>query len=327
MGSDRGPRAGGERELSITRSPELAAYHGDEETGSLAADSLSLSLGPLVVRFRAASESCAVEVHGPRVAFLSGSDTRPDVDVVCSYGPTDPGAGRAAFVAEGGWQARRLDHGREEICFWPDPATQAAPWCRLRHDAAIGAAELVVAPRERSDVIAVGFPVDEYVVARRLAREDGVVLHASALLWNGGAYLFVGHSGAGKSTTALNAMTLGAMVLSDDRTIVTLGADGAATAWGSPWHGSLRRAHNASAPVRGIFVLSHADADSVSALAAREAVGEIFVRVILPSPDPRDVERAFDTVHALARRVPTAALRQRPTSDGFRLATSFAGET
>jgi energy-coupling factor transporter ATP-binding protein EcfA2 len=151
-----------------------------------------------------------------------------------------------------------------------------------------------------------------------------VILHASSLVADGRAYLFLGHSGAGKSTTAMHAVAAGARVLSDDRTIVVREADGSFSAWGTPWHGSFRRASNRSAPVAGLFVIVQAAADAVTAIGAPRALGEAFVRLVHPTSSTREVEATVDTLERLVAALPVGELRQRPTPAGFALARAFA---
>jgi len=53
------------------------------------------------------------------------------------------------------------------------------------------------------------------------ARGGAVILHASAVAWQGRAVLILGPSGSGKSALALNLMALGAVLVADDRVRVT----------------------------------------------------------------------------------------------------------
>jgi hypothetical protein len=66
------------------------------------------------------------------------------------------------------------------------------------------------------------YPLDELLIMHRLTQEKGIELHGCGIVGPGGASnLFVGHSGAGKSTTTrLWAAMGGVDVLSDDRIIV-----------------------------------------------------------------------------------------------------------
>lgn len=54
---------------------------------------------------------------------------------------------------------------------------------------------------------------------------DPIILHASAVAFEGRAVLITGPSGAGKSSLALGMMALGATLVSDDRTLVTRQGD------------------------------------------------------------------------------------------------------
>ncbi|MBI5425715.1 MAG: hypothetical protein HZA32_16685 [Opitutae bacterium] len=59
-----------------------------------------------------------------------------------------------------------------------------------------------------------------------LYQRGGLCLHASAVSWQGRAYLVMGPSGAGKSTTASALLARGCEFISDDITVVTAGANG-----------------------------------------------------------------------------------------------------
>ncbi|MEQ9695865.1 HPr kinase/phosphatase C-terminal domain-containing protein [Shimia sp. SDUM112013] len=56
--------------------------------------------------------------------------------------------------------------------------------------------------------------------------QDGLNLHASCVACHGRAALIQGKSGAGKSTLALHLLSLGADLVSDDRTVLWRGRDG-----------------------------------------------------------------------------------------------------
>lgn len=53
------------------------------------------------------------------------------------------------------------------------------------------------------------------------APDGTVILHASAVAWQGRAALILGPSGSGKSALALELMALGAVLVADDRVRVT----------------------------------------------------------------------------------------------------------
>jgi hypothetical protein len=72
-----------------------------------------------------------------------------------------------------------------------------------------------------SDVTPLQYPLDELLITHRLTRERAIELHSCGIIASGVGNLFVGHSGAGKSTTTrLWTSREEVEVLSDDRIIV-----------------------------------------------------------------------------------------------------------
>jgi hypothetical protein len=171
--------------------------------------------------------------------------------------------------------------------------------------------------------ILVGYPIDEYLVARLLGRRGGVILHASSVVVEDAALVFLGHSGAGKSTMAEIASACGAEVLSDDRTIVTI-ERGVATAWGSPWHGSCSKSSPTCAPIAAVFLLVQAPRTEVRRIEASRAFSEMFVRVYQPTVDAGEVERVVDVLHFVAAAVPTGELEFLPNETAFHVACRLA---
>jgi energy-coupling factor transporter ATP-binding protein EcfA2 len=184
---------------------------------------------------------------------------------------------------------------------------------RLRHAPVAGA----------DGAIPLTYRLAEYVAARVIGASGGVVVHASSVLDGGGALVFMGHSGAGKSTIAALAESVGAEVLSDDRTVITLGAGGA-RAWGTPWHGTHTRGSPRSAPIRGLFLLAQADRDAIVPLTAARTFQELHVRVIQPTVDRGELLRAVAAAEQVAAVVRAGELRFRPTPAAYELAWRYA---
>lgn len=53
-----------------------------------------------------------------------------------------------------------------------------------------------------------------------MAGQEEILIHGSAVAWNGHAVLILGPSGAGKSTLALSLMGMGAALVSDDQVAI-----------------------------------------------------------------------------------------------------------
>ncbi len=87
-----------------------------------------------------------------------------------------------------------------------------------------------------------------------------LMMHACGVVVDGGAFLFTGASGAGKSTIARELMNMEtAMVLGDDMIILVSDQQGW-KAFGSPLGGDIPRAElkNTGAPLKAIFVIRQA---------------------------------------------------------------------
>jgi hypothetical protein len=284
---------------------------------------VTLSLGGKRFRY-VAEDGARLGVAEAYARFRVADDAPADCEIRCRVAEASPRPEPVVFDSGGTWELRHAGAGVEEVCFYTATGRGGRePLAVLTWDLARRRAGLRRAPQYTADgVIPVGYPVDEYLAARALARDGGLVLHASALADAGGAYVFTGHSGAGKSTIAGLAESLGAQVLSDDRTI--LACDGhRAVAWGTPWHGSYRRGSPACAPVRAIFLLCRAAQDDVRPIGAARLFKEMLVRLVQPTVDRGELRAAVETAERIAAVVRGAELHFRPTRDAYVLARRF----
>jgi hypothetical protein len=148
----------------------------------------------------------------------------------------------------------------------------------------------------------VAYPLDQLLLMYYFAGRRGMLLHGAGMVREGKAYLFVGASGAGKSTFSqlLAAARVGTM-LSDERMIVR-GIAGGLQAFGTPWAGTAAIARDGSAPLAGIFFLRHGRENGIEKLAAAEAMDRMLPLVSIPWYDP-DVA---SPIIAFAKRVVAA---------------------
>lgn len=105
-------------------------------------------------------------------------------------------------------------------------------------------------------------PTDQILLARLLADRNGCYLHSDGINMDGKGFLFVGHSGAGKSTIATLLQDKGE-ILCDDRMIVRKWPDGYLI-HGNWSHGTLPIVSANSAPLKAIFFLEQAEENSIS---------------------------------------------------------------
>ena len=280
---------------------------------------ISLRFGHLVIAFRPIRAGTRFSIEETHVPFVVPNETTPDLVLDCEVAPLRPISGPVTYSAGRAWDLHRHEDGAEEIVFRGGAEFGTDVW-QLSLDSAFRHGRLVEAPvMPDRTVRADGYPLLEYIVARLLARHDGALIHASTAIVDEGAYVFVGHSGAGKSTIASIAEAEGARIPTDDRTILTV-RDGLPMAWGTPWHGSLIRKSPEGAPLRGLYLLQKAKEDRSEPLPGNRAVKELFVRLIQPRLHPREVQLTLEVLERIVERVPVAILHFRPTPAAFALA-------
>jgi hypothetical protein len=282
-------------------------------------DSVALGFGKLILRFRGAQPGQRFSIEETHVPFVVSEDTPAHLELACRIGAIEPVDGPITSSAGRSWDLRQHPDGSEDIVFRGGRDFGIEVW-HLHLDAGFRTGSLVEAPVMPDPFVrADGYPLLEYCVARLLGRHDGVLIHASTAIVDDGAYVFVGHSGAGKSTMAAIAEAAGARIPTDDRTIIT-SSPPAPMAWGTPWHGSLVRKSPEGAPIRGIYLLQQAKEDRCEPLAPRRAVKELFVRLIQPRLHAAEVDNTLRILEYIVERVPVMVLQFRPTAAAFELA-------
>ena len=116
------------------------------------------------------------------------------------------------------------------------------------------------------------------VFMRKAITRGVMLLHASALVVDGGAYLFSAQSGVGKSThTRLWLSEFGDAVhiLNDDKPVLKIGGD-SVTVCGTPFDGGSGIALNESCPLRAIIFLERGERNSVSRPDKKRILRELY---------------------------------------------------
>lgn len=113
---------------------------------------------------------------------------------------------------------------------------------------------------------------------------DGLMVHASAVVVDGRAYLFAAASGTGKSThTNLWLERFGdrAYILNDDKPAIRK-TENKWLAYGTPWSGKHDISVNAGVPLAGIAVLERGSVNKIKPLDGIKAVASILKQVNRP---------------------------------------------
>ena len=142
-----------------------------------------------------------------------------------------------------------------------------------------------------------------YYFYQQLLRHDGMMLHASAVVVDGYAYLFSGPCGMGKSThTAMYKNTWpDAIIINDDKPALRR-IDGTWYAFGTPWCGKDGINVNTSAPLAGICFLHRGDT-LLRRITALEAVPQ-FLRQTIGQENAQDAQLLMGLLDDLLRNVP-----------------------
>jgi hypothetical protein len=173
------------------------------------------------------------------------------------------------------------------------------PYRLARIDSGLTSANLLIHSAHESDgqtLYPFEYPVDEWLVIHMLSRGRGMEIHACGLVDDRGlGHLFVGQSGAGKSTMArLWDATPGVHHLSDDR-IVLRKKEGRYYMHGTPWHGDAQHASPHQSPLSYLYFLTQGPTNAIAPLSPSEAVARLFAASFPPfhSPSALDFSLAF----------------------------------
>jgi hypothetical protein len=166
------------------------------------------------------------------------------------------------------------------------------------------------------------------LVAYRLLELGGAVLHSAGVVRDGAAFLFLGRSGAGKTTAARLSLARGAEVLSDDLNALVVGSAGHGAGGGAggcvvlklPFTGDLgeRRALRPPLPLGGLLRLAQDSVDALAPLSRAETLACLLACAPFVNVDPHRRERLEEVLLALAAAAaPRAYTLRFSLSGGF----------
>jgi hypothetical protein len=277
------------------------------KTDACVAAAFTFRVAGISARVACEEPGVSIAVSGAGRAFLS-DDEGADVTIAVSRGNDlrEPD-GPVAFDSGGVW---RLYRSPGALTFsFRSSAHGDAPYRLATFDDRFRTGRVVLDRAILSDpsvVEPLEYPLDELLLMHLLARGRGVEVHACGVVDAGGsAWLFAGHSEAGKSTTANLWHAEQATILSDDRMILTVEGD-RVVMHGTPWHGDAGFAMPSSAPVRRIFFLEHGAANRLTQLSGAAAAARLLARAFLPFHDPAGLGWTMELLERIVERVPCA---------------------
>lgn len=143
-----------------------------------------------------------------------------------------------------------------------------------------------------------------------------VSMHASVVVSDGSAFLFMGKSGTGKSTHSRLWLenVPGTVLLNDDNPIVRL-TDAGTVVYGSPWSGKTPCYKNESAPVAGMIRLRQAPANRFESKEDIAAFSLLLPGCSVLRQDKRLHEALCATLVDMAEAVCVAEMHCLPDKD------------
>jgi hypothetical protein len=147
------------------------------------------------------------------------------------------------------------------------------------------------------------FPTDQVYIAQLLANRKGLYLHSGAVILEGAGLMFIGHSGAGKSTT-INMLKDKAEVLCDDRNIVRQQHDGFYV-YGTWSHGEIPLISPSSAPLKAILFIKQSNNNRLIPLTDRKEIRHrLLTYIIRPFLTADWWDKSIAIIEDIAEQIP-----------------------
>ena len=159
------------------------------------------------------------------------------------------------------------------------------------------------------------------VYAFATADKQTLLFHSSVSVRQNRAYMFLGHSGTGKSTHSQQwkAAFEDAHLLNDDNPVVRILPDETVRVYGSPWSGKTPCYKNESAPVQALVQLVQAPENKMAKLKMSQAYPYILASVSGLKVLPQMMDRLFESIAKLLEISPVYRLECLPNPDAARL--------
>lgn len=113
---------------------------------------------------------------------------------------------------------------------------------------------------------------------RAIIKYNAMLIHSSAICYDGGAYLFSARSGVGKSTHTklwLKAFPDKTEIINDDKPVVRI-IDGKAIVFGTPFDGGSGIANNKSAHLKAVVFLERGNDNIIRKATTQEILNNLY---------------------------------------------------
>lgn len=198
---------------------------------------------------------------------------------------------------------------------------------RLLIDSSLRVARLSLAGRPVEQWLIFNTAVD-FCFLLSTADKDTVLTHASSVIYEGKAYLFLGKSGTGKSTHSRMWQTAleGVVLMNDDHPVLRVGDDGRTVAYGSPWSGKTPCYKNISAPLGGVVRISRAPYNKARRLPPIQAYASLMTSCSGMTWYRELADGRDRTLQAIVSKTPCWVMECLPDEDAARVCMAAVTE-
>lgn len=276
--------------------------------------SLFIRVADITLRITADSPHMKVQSEGAMKQFIV-SPRKPDVNIQALWGNLSQRTwGKKIFDSGALWQLYQ-ENGSYLFRF-TSPTLGPHPYKIASFNKEFSKGEILLncsSFKPDQPVYPLEYPLDELTVTHFLAMREGVEVHACGVLGpSGEAYLFVGQSGAGKTTMARLYQKLNQVkILSDDRIVLRRKNHGI-WMYGTPWHGEAEIASPEKRRLTKIFFLRHGEKNHLVPLRKAEAVSRLFTSCFPPFYHQQAIEFILAFFDEVVKTIPCYELTFSP---------------
>ncbi len=266
-----------------------------------------LEVADISVKIRSADPTLQFETQGVMKSFLAAED-QPDAQASATW--SDLGQmslGQKVFDSGALWQLYRSNGS------YSSPVFGSVPYKVASFDSSFTSGEVYLHRpyfESKQALYPLEYPLDELWMVNLLSQGRGAEIHGCGVVdAQGQGHLFVGQSGAGKSTMArFWEPQEGIQILSDDR-IVLRQSDQELWMYGTPWHGEAGFSSATRAPLTRIYFLRQSKENKLLPQRPARAVGQLFSCSFPPFYNPEALDYTLGFFEEVVRAVPCFELR------------------